>query len=223
MADIKFSCPHCQQHIQAEQGYVGTQISCPACNGSMMVPGDATAPSPVPLSAQTHAPPPPPPEPVAAPRAGSSGCPSCGNALPRGAVLCTQCGYNLITKKRIVAGKPAALGKPKTDQWEVPWYKTAYPYIGLVVVILGILYFLGRENPAMKLAFLGVAGLYVLTAHIIVVVAAFKEGVGTGFLTLCIPFFALYFVFKTSESDMLKLLYGFAVLINIALKFINLD
>ena len=37
MADIKFSCPHCQQHIQAESGYAGLQINCPACQGSLLV------------------------------------------------------------------------------------------------------------------------------------------------------------------------------------------
>jgi hypothetical protein len=45
-------------------------------------------------------------------------------------------------------------------------------------VVLGVLYFLGRQNPGIMLAFLGAAALYSLTAHIIVVVAAFREGVG---------------------------------------------
>jgi hypothetical protein len=53
-----------------------------------------------------------------------------------------------------------------------------------------------------------------------VVIAAFRESVGTGFLTLCVPFYALYFVFSVSESDTLKLLYASAVVINISLKFL---
>jgi len=72
----------------------------------------------------------------------------------------------------------------------------------------------------MMLAFIGTAALYTLTAHIIVVVAAFRESVGTGFLTLCIPFYALYFVFKVSDSDTLKVLYTAAVIINLSLKFL---
>ncbi len=127
----------------------------------------------------------------------------------------------MATGKRMVAGKPAAPGKPAKDQWETPWYKTAFPYVGLVVVVLGALYFLGKDNPGMKLAFLGVAVLYVLTVHIIVAVAAFRDNIGTGFLALCIPLYALYYVFRVNEDDTLKVLYGFAFVLNIVLRFIN--
>ena len=230
MADYKFSCPHCGQHLQAESGYEGMQISCPSCQGSMVVPGEPSVPNLAATSASrpsTISSPPPPtssrPAPSAPTQAGASGCPSCGAALPRGAVLCTHCGYNLVTRQRTVAGRPAALGKPADAHRDAPWYKTAYPYIAAVLVIMGILYFFGRENPPVRMAFVGVALLYVVTVHIIVVVAAFQESVGTGFLTLCIPFFALYFVFKTCESDTLKILYGVAILINIALKFIKFE
>jgi hypothetical protein len=44
MADIKFSCPHCGQHISCEELWCGHQIQCPACQNNLMVP---------------HAPPPP--------------------------------------------------------------------------------------------------------------------------------------------------------------------
>jgi len=153
----------------------------------------------------------------------SGGCPSCGAALPRGAVLCTSCGYNLATGKRTVAGRPAALGKPASPAAPAPWYKTPYPYLGGVFAVLALLYFLGRSDPHMKLAFLGVALLYVLVVHIMVLVAAFSESVGTGFLSLCIPFYAIYFVYKVSDNDLLKILYGFAILINVALKFLLPD
>ena len=213
MADIKFSCPHCQQHIQAEPGYAGLQINCPACRGSLIVPGTPAAAAP------TYAA--PPTLPSAPPPTTAAGCPSCGTPLPRGAVLCTVCGYNLATRQRTVAGRPAAPGKPAAPQYDAPWYKTAYPYLGVVFLVLGVLYFFGRENPSIMLAFLGTAVLYSLTVHIIVVVAAFRESVGTGFLTLCIPFYALYFVFKVSESDTLKLLYGAAVLLDLSLRFLT--
>ena len=212
MADIKFSCPHCQQHIQAETSYVGLQINCPACRGSLIVPGTPAAAAPT-YAAPPATPPPPPPS-------TATGCPSCGTPLPRGAVLCTVCGYNVATGQRTVAGRPTALGKPAAPQYDTPWYKTAYPYLGVLFVVLAVLYFLGRENPGIKLAFVGTAVLYTLTAHILVVVAAFRESVGTGFLTLCIPFYALYFVFKVSDSDTLKVVYAVAVVINISLRFL---
>jgi hypothetical protein len=157
------------------------------------------------------------------PAPATGGCPSCGTSLPRGAVLCTVCGYNLATGQRTVAGRPAAPGKPTAPHYDAPWYKTPYPYLGFVFVVLGVLYFLGRQNPGVMLGFLGVAALYSLTAHIIVVVAAFRESVGTGFLTLCIPFYALYFVFKVSDNDTLKVLYTAAIILNLALKFLVRD
>ncbi len=73
----------------------------------------------------------------------------------------------------------------------------------------------------MKLAFVGFAALYALAVHIIVVVSAFRESVGTGFLTMCVPFYAIYYVFRVSENDTLKLLYGTAVVLQIILKFIE--
>ncbi len=226
MADIRFACPHCEQHIQAEPGYAGMQISCPSCHGPLTVPGAPVSAVAVPApayvasygaSSVAHA----APAAVAVPVSAAARCPSCGGALARGAVLCIQCGYNIATGQRTVAGRPAALGKPGTPQWETPWYKTAYPYLGVVLVVLAALYYLGRENPPMMLAFIGTAALYTLTAHIIVTVAAFRESIGTGFLTLCVPFYALYFVFKVSESDTLKLLYASAVIVNISLRFLT--
>lgn len=218
MPDIKFSCPHCQQHIQAETGYAGLQITCPACHGSLTVPGSPAPPPPPPPMAMRPA---ASATPAAPPSTAASGCPSCGGALPRGAVLCTSCGYNLKTGQRTVAGRPAAAGKPSPQRWETPWYKTAYPYIGGVIVLLAVLYFFGRTNPPIMLAFVGLALLYSVGVHIIVVVAAFKESAGTGFLTLCVPFYALYFVFKVAENDTLKLLYTSAVIINLSLRFLG--
>jgi len=232
MPDIKFSCPHCGQHISAEPNYAGMEIGCPACKGSLVVPGQPPA--------QSAAPPPPPPPSLslrasAAPapaQAESTACPSCGTELAKGAVLCTSCGFNLRTGKRMAPTKPgapagrrpaAAARQSAADPWEVPWYKTAYPYVGLVVGVLALLYFLGRSNPALMLAFLAVIVLYVFTVHIIVAVAAFRtSGVGIGLLTLCLGPFTIYYVFKLNENDTLKILYGLSLLLILALKFISL-
>jgi hypothetical protein len=226
MSEIKFACPSCQQHIQADAGYAGMQIDCPACKAKMIVPGTRPAPMaappapipvPVPISAAATAYAPPPPS--SAPAAGA--CPSCGGALPRGAVLCTVCGYNLATRQRTVAGRPAALGRPTAAAPEAVWYKTPYPYLGLLMVVLGLLYWLGQTNPFMKLAFIGVAALYTFGMHIMVAISAFRESAGTGLMALCIPFYAVYYVFKVSEDQTLQLLYGVAFLLNIILRFIT--
>lgn len=38
MAEFKFSCPHCDQHILVDDGYAGVQINCPACLKLIVVP-----------------------------------------------------------------------------------------------------------------------------------------------------------------------------------------
>jgi hypothetical protein len=228
MPNIKFSCPHCQQHIEADTGYGGMQINCPACNGGLVVPGTAPALVPVPVPASAPAPVTAsgpatlrrqPSAPAQSPTA--SGCPSCGAALGKGAVLCTNCGYNMATGQRTVAGRPAALGRPTAPSYDVPWYKTPYPYLGAFAAILGLLYFLGRSNPPIMLGFYGLSLLYIVGAKITATVFAFKEGVGTGFLTLCIEIYTIYFVFKVSDNDLLKLIYGVAIVLGLCLRFMT--
>jgi DNA-directed RNA polymerase subunit RPC12/RpoP len=38
MAEMKFSCPQCGQHIGYEEAWAGVQIECPACHSSILVP-----------------------------------------------------------------------------------------------------------------------------------------------------------------------------------------
>lgn len=140
--------------------------------------------------------------------------------MARGAVLCVKCGYNTATGQRTVAGKPAKPGKPAKDQWEKPWYKTAYPYVGAIVAILAVLFFLGKDNPTAQMAFGAVILLYLFGTHILVAVSAFQEGALIGFATLCIPLFAIYYVFKMNDDDTLKILYGIALLIRFSTWFI---
>ncbi len=213
MSDLKFACPTCQQHIQADQGYAGMEISCPACAGKMLVPGTPmVAAVSAPVHAPVYAPPPaappyaPPPS-VAAPAA--AGCPSCGAPLARGAMLCTKCGYNLATKKRMVAGKVVAPGKAMAPKGSENFFLTPYPYLGVVVLLFAILFFLAKSNDAFKLVYIAVFVLYCLVQHVCVLVAAFRESATDGILALFFPF---RFVFRVSESLVLKVMYGIVVL-----------
>ena len=38
MAEFKFSCPHCGQHIQCDERLCRRQVQCPACNHLIVVP-----------------------------------------------------------------------------------------------------------------------------------------------------------------------------------------
>jgi hypothetical protein len=53
MAEIKFSCPQCGQHISGNEQWSGHQIQCPACATTLTVPGalpPMAAAAPVPRS-----------------------------------------------------------------------------------------------------------------------------------------------------------------------------
>jgi hypothetical protein len=38
MRDLKFACPHCEQHLQCEDSRIGQEIACPNCGRSVTVP-----------------------------------------------------------------------------------------------------------------------------------------------------------------------------------------
>jgi hypothetical protein len=38
MNQFKFSCPHCDQHLQCEEQFSGREIQCPACNHLIRIP-----------------------------------------------------------------------------------------------------------------------------------------------------------------------------------------
>jgi len=38
MSEFKFSCPHCDRHIQCDECHSGKQVQCPACNHLITIP-----------------------------------------------------------------------------------------------------------------------------------------------------------------------------------------
>jgi hypothetical protein len=38
MSEFKFSCPHCQQHLQCDEQFSGREIQCPACQVLIHIP-----------------------------------------------------------------------------------------------------------------------------------------------------------------------------------------
>ena len=69
----------------------GRSAKC-ACGAKLVVP---TEPPPAPPAAPIA------PAPAVEPAKSTAGCPNCGTALPPGAVLCVNCGYNLKTGKTL--------------------------------------------------------------------------------------------------------------------------
>jgi DNA-directed RNA polymerase subunit RPC12/RpoP len=38
MNDHKFSCPHCEQHLQCDEQFAGREIQCPHCHHLIRIP-----------------------------------------------------------------------------------------------------------------------------------------------------------------------------------------
>ena len=38
MNELKFSCPHCDQHLQCDEQFSGREIQCPGCNHLIRIP-----------------------------------------------------------------------------------------------------------------------------------------------------------------------------------------
>jgi hypothetical protein len=226
MSDIKFACPNCQQHIQCGEGYAGMEIPCPTCQSKMTVPMPVGASAPAPAPALRTAAPPPPsiPAPPDMAAAGPT-CPSCGNSVAPRAIICVSCGTNLRTGQKMSRPGDRVAPKPvKAPSAPSVWYKTPYPYLGVYMLLLVVTYFLAPSMPSMKLVFILALLLYWAGAYIAVAVCAFKDdGMGKGFLCLCIGIYAVYYVAKVSERPFLKVLYGIGFVLGLAAKFGALD
>ena len=53
MAEFKFSCPQCEQHLQCEEIMSGRQIQCPACNHLIRIPPPPWKPAEAAYSAES--------------------------------------------------------------------------------------------------------------------------------------------------------------------------
>ena len=60
MAEIKFSCPQCRQHISGDEQWSGRQIQCPTCATALTVPQVLLPPVAAPPVLKSPAPQPPP-------------------------------------------------------------------------------------------------------------------------------------------------------------------
>lgn len=137
--------------------------------------------------------------------------------MGRGAVLCTSCGYNTVTQQKVSARHATS----RARSGEPAWYESPWPYIGLTALLTGLFFVLGKQvNQNFFFGLLGTLLLYALAMQIIMLICAFKESVGTGFLCLCIPIFAWYWVWWASDNRTLKILYVFQIVIYLELFFL---
>lgn len=142
---------------------------------------------------------------VAAGASSGGACPMCGEAMGPSAVLCMNCGYN-TQGGAAVATK---VKKPKRERGEgggVDWDSLFKNPLAVSATIFGfdvILMLILKSSPGnLPVALIWLAESFVvgLLVLVLVLVSAFREGIGTGLLTLCLPFYVLYFIYFVCES-----------------------
>ncbi len=139
-------------------------------------------------------------------------CANCGAFMAPDAVLCTTCGFNTQTGKVLSSAMLAPAAATATARparsgggfdfgnlLKQPWLFSVVP----AVLMLGF-YFLASGDDELEGAFRLLTGIYQLVVGLWLLVAAFGVSAGTGIMCLCIPFYALYFVFSVNTNSVLK-------------------
>ncbi len=62
---MKFECPHCRQHLKAEEEHLGTQVGCPSCGEKINVPDNSRNTAEPNIKGKAAPTPPPLPKPPA--------------------------------------------------------------------------------------------------------------------------------------------------------------
>ncbi|MBW2523575.1 MAG: hypothetical protein JRI23_05345 [Deltaproteobacteria bacterium] len=70
------------------------------------------------------------------------------------------------------------------------------------------------------MALYGLGALIALVCAIRVLIAAFQESVGQGFLSLCVPFYIFYYVFGRWEHEQ-KTMWGIGLIVGVVLEIIG--
>lgn len=81
MADVEIACPFCEQSLEVPEDLFGQNVECPGCGKTFLL--DVAEEEDPPAAAEEAV------------------CPSCGEAMAPGAVLCLHCGYHQKLGKRI--------------------------------------------------------------------------------------------------------------------------
>jgi DNA-directed RNA polymerase subunit M/transcription elongation factor TFIIS len=105
MAAISFTCPKCDQELEAPEDFSGEMVECPGCGAEITVPepGKAARPrAPEEAADEDDLDEAAEGEDDEAADAGNEGvCPECGAEMEPDAVLCLGCGYHARLGRKI--------------------------------------------------------------------------------------------------------------------------
>ena len=100
MADIRFKCSGCDQVLEAPEDMAGVEIACPSCNANLTIPVPSAPEKQAPVADVQSPLARAIDEAVSADEAGTK-CPSCGEKMESGSVLCLGCGFHTKLGKKI--------------------------------------------------------------------------------------------------------------------------
>jgi hypothetical protein len=154
-----------------------------------------------------------------APLVPATPCPGCGAALRPGALLCVACGYSLQAGRKFQTTKKSA---PRGDAPAGGALQSAVNHPMFLAGVSAAIY--GALIPAAASAGPGsvIIPLFVvwdlmfsLALAILILVLAFRESFVAGLLTLCLPFYVLYFVYGVCEYSPVKWLFAVNIAVHI--------
>jgi hypothetical protein len=143
-------------------------------------------------------------------------CPHCGVPGKAGMILCVHCGYNSATG-RTVHTRVTKEKAPKEERRVGGGGGSDVGAIaaGVSFLVLGGVFALAFTNPDAAVGYLVLQSLFGLVVSILVLVFAFMEDAMTGFLTLCVPFYILYFVYGKCENAYVKSLFSISLIASV--------
>lgn len=160
-----------------------------------------------------------PPETAAAPPTSPApagpvtACPGCAAPMAAGADVCIRCGYSRSRGRRLEVNTGAAREGGGALAGGAAAVLLSPMSVGVAAIALvGLLFGLATTSVEVTVAYMGIVGLFGLVLGVTVLVLAFVEGIGQGLLTLCVPFYAIYFVYAVCESSYVKWLFGASML-----------
>lgn len=134
-------CPSCGWALSAAPALKGETFHCPNCEQPFAVPGDATAPQAQVTRGTQHGTSSAAARQGAVPRIPSMqpganrpsigrDCPGCGSPIPRGNLLCPQCGYNMYTGAVTRAPAPPVA----REEAHAPGRRVKCPYCAEIIM-----------------------------------------------------------------------------------------
>ena len=140
---IRFTCPHCSQHLEAERDMADEKIECPKCKNSIRVP--------IPAGWK------PKPKATAKPATGqttnnasrSRACVACCAPISSTAIICMHCGTNQVTGQQLGTYE-AASSSPNNG---IP-ADIIFAAIAVLSAIVGVVVYKYQESAAERMAVL---------------------------------------------------------------------